>query len=111
MGSNGVEHSLEESGEGIIGSGKEVIADLLQLGGSDESGAFQDAGSSMEQEDGKIGSERSSSVLEISRSEESNVHSSARKSKQRVSQALAFTIMQCFAWLSNSRKNVENYTR
>ncbi|XP_030465418.1 sterol 3-beta-glucosyltransferase UGT80B1 isoform X1 [Syzygium oleosum] len=80
MGSNGVEHSLEESGEGIIGSGKEVIADLLQLGGSDESGAFQDAGSSMEQEDGKIGSERSSSVLEISRSDDSNVHSSARKS-------------------------------
>lgn len=78
MGSNGVDHSLEESEEGITGSGKEVIADLLQLDGSDESGALQDAGSSMEQEDRKNGPERSSSVLEISQSGESKADSSAR---------------------------------
>lgn len=73
-----MDHSLEESEEGITGSGKEVIADLLQLDGSDESGALQDAGSSMEQEDRKNGPERSSSVLEISQSGESKADSSAR---------------------------------
>lgn len=91
-----MDHSLEESEEGIIGSGKEVIADLLQLGGSDESEAFQDAGSSIEQEDRRIGSERSSSVLEISQSVESNADSSARRSKH-MSRKLQLNIMPCFA--------------